>query len=137
MKNSNKIKIYRNKFLFLPTYVGCKLKWLTWVTTSELRSIVHNNKEIVWVEHQFLREGVRIQRKQTFNYPLQLNDNLQIINNSLENCFVNGLPNKSIAKKVIPTRNSNHLNEQIQPLENSTDFKYFKIELNNYIGNPN
>lgn len=48
MKNSNKIKIYRNKFLFLPTYVGCKIKWLTWVTTSELRSIVHNNKEIVY-----------------------------------------------------------------------------------------
>ncbi|MDV7186817.1 hypothetical protein R3X25_05940 [Lutibacter sp. TH_r2] len=102
-----------------------------------LVSYYNSTKEIVWVEHQFLREGVRIQRKQTFNYPIQLNDSLEVINSSLENCFVNGLPNKSIAQKVVPTRNNTHLNEQVQPLDNSTDFEYFKIELNNYIGNPN
>jgi len=108
------------------------------VTIPQLLVTYYNeNKEIIWVEHQFLREGVRIQRKQIFDFPIQSNDSLQIINNSLENCFVNGLPNKSISEKVVPVRNNNHLNEQIQPLNNNTDFKYFKIELNNYIGNPN
>ena len=93
-------------------------------------------KEIIWVEHQFLREGVRVQRKQYFNYPLQQNDSMEVINNSIENCFVNGLPNKSIANKVVPNRNENHLKEQLQPINNTSDFKFIKIELNNYIGNP-
>ena len=101
-----------------------------------LISYYNENKEIIWVEHQFLREGIRVQRKQYFKYPLQLNDSIKIINSNLENCFVNGLPNKSISEKVVPNRNETHLKEQLQPLNNNTDFKYFKIELNSYIGNP-
>ena len=99
-------------------------------------SYYNENKEIIWVDHQFLREGVRVQRKQYFKYPFQLNDSVKVINSSLENCFVNGLPNKSIAEKVVPNRNESHLKEQLQPLNNNTNFNYFKIELNNYIGNP-
>jgi hypothetical protein len=101
-----------------------------------LISYYNENKEIIWVEHQFLREGIRVQRKQYFKYPLQLNDNIKVINSNLENCFVNGLPNKSISEKVVPNRNEMHLKEQLQPLGNNTNFNYFKIEVNNYIGNP-
>ena len=101
-----------------------------------LISYYNENKEIIWVEHQFLREGIRVQRKQYFKYPLQLNDSIKIINSDLENCFVNGLPNKSISEKVVPNRNEMHLKEQLQPLGNNTNFNYFKIEVNNYIGNP-
>lgn len=109
------------------------------VTISQILVSYYNaKKELIWVEHQFLREGVRVQRKQYFNYPLQKNDSIEVINNSIENCFVNGLPNKSIAQKVVPNRNENHLKEQLQPINinNSSDFKFIKIELNNYIGNP-
>ena len=60
-----------------------------------------------------------------------------ILNSSLENCFVNGLPNKSISKKVVPIRNTTHINEQLQPLTGSSKFNFIKIEINNYIGNPN
>lgn len=102
-----------------------------------LISYYTENKNIIWVEHQFLREGIRIQRKQTFEYPIQLNDSIEVINSSLENCFVNGLPNKSISKKVVPIRNTAHINEQLQPLAGSSKFNFIKIEINNYIGNPN
>jgi hypothetical protein len=102
-----------------------------------LVSYYTESKEIIWVEHQFLREGVRVQRKQTFEYPIQLNDSIEVINSSLENCFVNGLPNKSISKKVVPIRNTTHINEQLQPLTGSSKFNFIKIEINNYIGNPN
>lgn len=99
-------------------------------------SYYNENKEIIWVEHQFLRKGIRVQRKQYFNYLLQENDTIEVINNSLKNCFVNGLPNKLIAKKILPNRNKNHLKEQLQSIDNGTDFKFIKIELDNYIGNP-
>ncbi|WP_111707431.1 hypothetical protein [Lutibacter citreus] len=100
-------------------------------------SYYNKDKEIIWVEHQFLREGVRVQRKQYFDYPLQKNDSIEVINSSLKNCFVNGLPNKSISEKVVPNRNLNHLKEQLQELKSSNEFQFIKIELNSYVGNPN
>jgi hypothetical protein len=101
-----------------------------------LISYYNQNKEIIWVEHQFLREGIRVQRKQLFNYPIQLNDTVQVISNSLENCFVNGLPNKGVAQKIVPNRNYNHIPEQLIPLNLQSKFNYIKIENNNFVGNP-
>ena len=58
-----------------------------------------------------------------------------IVNSSLENCYVNGLPNESIAKKVIPNRKESHHQENLQAVK-AKDFSYIKVELNSYIGNP-
>ena len=108
------------------------------VTIPQILFTYYNsNKELVWVEHQFLREGVRVQRKQYFDFPLKTNDSIIVINSSLENCFVNGLPNKSIANKIVPNRIKGHLNNKLQQLNTNSNFKFLKIELNNYIGNPN
>mgnify|MGYP000294408320 CR=1 FL=1 len=92
--------------------------------------------ELVWVDHQFLTEGVRVQRKQSFEYvPLDVSS-VKVINSSLENCFVNGLPNASIAKQVFPNRDTSHSKEQMQDYTGK-GFSALKIELNSYIGNPN
>jgi hypothetical protein len=54
----------------------------------------------------------------------------------MENIYVNGLPNKAIASKIISNRIQNHSAAQLQPIEHP-DFSYIKIEINTYIGNPN
>lgn len=100
-----------------------------------LVSYYDQNKELIWVDNHFLREGVRIQRKQYFEYKTQKLNKLQFITSSLDNCFVNGLPNASIAEKIFPNRNREHPLEQLQPLAGD-GFEFIKIELNSYIGNP-
>ena len=66
---------------------------------------------------------------------LVLLDGLKIVNSSLENCYVNGLPNAEIAGKVIGVRNRSHSYEQMQPFKGS-DYDFIKLEMNSYIGNP-
>ncbi|WP_047244951.1 membrane protein [Maribacter thermophilus] len=100
-----------------------------------LISYYNTNKELIWLDHHFLTEGVRIQRKQYFDFkPKELND-LELINSSLENCFVNGLPNKSISEKAFPDREHEHAKEQLQPYS-GVGYEFIKIETNGYIGNP-
>ncbi len=105
------------------------------VTISELLiSYYNNNKELVYVDHHFINEGIRIQRKQYFDYKLLDLSKLKIINSNIENCFVNGISNKSIARNVFERNNSNELN-QLQKI-NGKGFSYIKINFNNFIGNP-
>jgi hypothetical protein len=62
--------------------------------------------------------------------------NVKIINDGMENVFVNGLPNEPISNKIIPNRIENHTNAELQKIEHP-DFSYIKIETNSYISNPN
>lgn len=94
------------------------------------------NKELVWVDHHFIKEGIRQQRKQYFNYKIPQNDSLKIINEDMSACFVNGLPNKNIANKVVPDRIKNHTKNELQKIKHS-NYSFIKIEMNAYIGNPN
>ena len=81
------------------------------------------------------RNGIRIQRKQYFDYvPEHLND-LEVINSSLENCFVNGLPNAEISKKLFPNRENGHRKDQLQKYI-GRGYQFLKFEVNSYIGNP-
>ncbi|MHA7944833.1 hypothetical protein ACJOV8_017280 [Formosa sp. 3Alg 14/1] len=94
------------------------------------------NKTMVWVDHLFLKAGIRQQRKQDFEYQLLKAGSTEIINTDMSNIFVNGLPNADIASKIVPERIKNHNSEHLQPI-NHPDFSYIKIELNTYLGNPN
>ncbi|NNK82166.1 MAG: hypothetical protein HKO92_03480 [Flavobacteriaceae bacterium] len=95
-----------------------------------------DNKNMVWLDHLFVKEGVRQQRKQDFEYRILKNGKVKIINDSMENIFVNGLPNKEIASKIIPNRIKDHINSQLQNVDHP-DFGFIKIEINTYIGSPN
>ncbi len=107
------------------------------ITIPQLLITYYNeNKEMVWVDHTFVKEGIRQQRKQNFEYKLPPNNILLIINDSMENIFVNGLPNAAIARKIIPNRIKGHTNNELQPITHP-NFSYIKIETNAYIGNPN
>ena len=94
------------------------------------------SKTMLWVDHLFIKEGIRQQRKRGFEYQVLKNGNVKIINNGMENVFVNGLPNELISNKIIPNRIENHTNAELQKIEHPV-FSYIKIETNSYIGNPN
>jgi len=94
------------------------------------------NKTMLWVDHLFLDEGIRQQRKLSFEYPLMDEAKTAIISTDMSNCFVNGLPNKSIANDIVPYRIVNHTKSELQDT-NHPVYPFIKIELNSYIGNPN
>ncbi len=100
-----------------------------------LVSYYNYKKELIYVDYFFLREGVRVQRKQYFNYKTLDLKKCSILQSGLENCFVNGLPSVEIAKQVVPNRDQTAEKEQLQPMKGK-GFDYIKIEINNYIGNP-
>lgn len=101
-----------------------------------LISYYDTNKELLWVDYQFVREGVRVQRKQTFEKSLPNLEGVEIRNNSLKNCFVNGLPNISSSSQSLGNSNASNLSPLLQQVEGK-GFRYLKVELNQYIGNPN
>jgi hypothetical protein len=101
-----------------------------------LISYYSENKDLLWVDHLFIKEGVRQQRKQPFKYNILACDSIKTIYTDMENVFVNGLPNEEIAKKIIDKRVKNHIYRELQTIQNSY-FKYINIEMNAYIGNPN
>ncbi len=93
------------------------------------------SKNLVWVDHSFISEGIRIQRKQSFDYKFLDLKGVTVINRDISNCFVNGLPNAQLSAKVFPNRALLHPKEQL--LQHSSDsFDFIKIELNHFIGNP-
>ncbi|WP_417558681.1 hypothetical protein [Mesoflavibacter zeaxanthinifaciens] len=107
------------------------------ITIPQLLITYYNaNKEMVWVDHLFIKEGIRQQRKQDFKYDILNNETIAVISENMENIYVNGLPNKAIASKIISNRIQNHSAAQLQLIEHP-DFSYIKIEINTYIGNPN
>jgi hypothetical protein len=88
--------------------VGDHLKGtLLWYSRSHCSWTVDfyydETKELLYVDHFFLREGVRA-CKQYFDYKLLDLTKCKIIQSSLKNCFVNGLPNGDLARTIIPNR---------------------------------
>ena len=106
------------------------------ITIPQLLITYYNKeKEMVWVDHQFLKNGIRQQRKQYFEYPILKNDTILVLSTNMNACFVNGLPNKNIANKVVPNRIKNHAKTTLQQIKHPL-YSYIKIEMNTYIGNP-
>ncbi|NJM80053.1 MAG: hypothetical protein HC854_11330 [Flavobacterium sp.] len=59
------------------------------VTVPEVLISYYNaKKELIYVDHKFIKEGVRIQRKQYFKYSFLNLSNLKSLKYSTENCFV-------------------------------------------------
>ncbi|MBU2921988.1 hypothetical protein KO504_11600 [Winogradskyella psychrotolerans] len=101
-----------------------------------LMSYYDADKNLVWVDHFFVKEGIRQQRSQTFDFPLLTNETVRVINEDMSNCFVNGLPNTAIASKIVPNRIWNHHDDEFQKIDHPI-YKFIKLEINTYIGNPN
>ncbi len=100
-----------------------------------LVSYYNESKELIYVDHFFMCEGIRVQRKKSFEYPLLNLSTCRLIKSTVDKCFVNGLSNATIAKAVIPKRKMSHNHEQLQRV-NGQGYSFIKLEINNYIGNP-
>ncbi|MGY6650030.1 hypothetical protein [Wenyingzhuangia sp. IMCC45574] len=96
-------------------------------------SYYDENKKIVFVDDMYLTEGIRQQRKLFFKYPI-ISAPSKVINDSMEFCFVNGLPNKSIVESI--TKYRLHYNDFNLQKVNHPNYSYIKIEINNYTGVP-
>ena len=106
------------------------------ITVPQMIITFYNDKkEMIWVDNLFLKEGIRQERKLRFNYSIPSNPSINTISDNMEFCYVNGLPNKDIATKIIPVRKLNHTISQLQKVEHPL-FSYIRIELSMYIGNP-
>lgn len=106
------------------------------ITIPQLLITYYNkDKVLVWVDHLFLENGIRQQRKQYFEYNILKNNEVIIINDDMTNCYVNGLKNEDISDKIMPNRIENHANNQFQRIKHPL-YSFIKIEMNNYIGNP-
>ena len=69
-----------------------------------------------------------LQRKQGFQLELPKLQEIKLVTNSMQQVYVNGLPNTEIAKRYPNFQNLAQL--PLQELENGN---FLKIELNNYI----
>jgi hypothetical protein len=100
-----------------------------------LTSYYSEEGKLLWVDHHFTLDGIRIQRKQAFEITMMDLSDLQVIAEGLDNCYVNGLPNAEITTGVPDNLNESFAREMMQPVEGN-GYSFFQIELNNYIGNP-
>jgi hypothetical protein len=106
------------------------------ITVPQILFTFYNkDKEIIWVDHLFLKKGIRQERKLRFHYAIPENPVIKMINDDMSFCFVNGLRNKDIAANIIPNRKEHHGLDRLQKVDHAL-FSYVKIELNSYIGNP-
>lgn len=106
------------------------------VTVPQLVIGFYNtHKDLIWVSNDFLMEGIRIQRKQEFSYPLPNLKDMEVIADGLENTYVNGLPNIEIVQKYDARPKEMNETWDLNSVKGS-GFTYLSISLNNYIGNP-
>lgn len=99
-----------------------------------LVSYYNDDGSLLWVDHHFLPEGIRVQRKKVFHLRLADLNKLVVLKEKTEHCFVNGLPNEMSGQV------DDHLYREqqahvLQPLEGK-GYTNLKIDLNAYIGNP-
>lgn len=87
--------------------------------------------ELIWVDHQFLNNGVRVQRKHPFTYvPMDLTD-LELLDDNMEYIFINGMPNDEISSKYLPDRMKMDSIKYLQEFEGN-GYHYLRIDLNPY-----
>jgi hypothetical protein len=94
-----------------------------------------DQKNIIWIENEYINESIGSQRKKTFQHTLIDKLNSTSINNSMEFIAVNGLPNHSIAEKMLPERNEFHQDQHLISVTNKT-YAYISVKANCFIGAP-
>ncbi|MFT5078789.1 MAG: hypothetical protein ACI917_001306 [Patiriisocius sp.] len=100
-----------------------------------LISYYDEKKSLVNVDRNYLEESVRPQRKLNFKIELPVHSDSSIINTSLQNVFINGLPNEAITNKIVPKRILNQETQTLIPVHDKT-YSYIGIQVNSYIDNP-
>jgi len=139
--NVTTVDLYKNVALNSITVKDNHLKGVLFntglqeVTIPQVLISYYCDKELLWVDHMYLYEGIRPQRKQFFDYELLDIQENTLISDDMTHVLVNGLLNKEISKKIVPNRDSSHTFGQLIPVQGK-GYTFIKIEIDNYIGNP-
>ncbi len=102
------------------------------VTVPQLLVSHYKGNELIWVDHQFLKESVRPHRNLNFNFSLNEISDITITLNSTERCYVNGIENKEASYDRMQHYNEDKLNNDLIRVNTNEEVK---IDLNNFIGN--
>ena len=102
------------------------------VTVPQLLVSHYKDNELIWVDHQFLKESVRPHRNLNFNFRLNDIADITITLNSTERCYVNGIENKEASYDRMQHFNEGKLNNDLIRVNINEEIK---IDLNNFIGN--
>lgn len=102
------------------------------VTVPQLLVSHYKNKELIWVDHQFLKESIRPHRNLNFTYGLNDISNINVILNSTEKCYVNGMENNEASYDRIQHFSTDKLNNDLIAVNTN---EQLKIDFNNFIGN--
>lgn len=101
------------------------------VTIAQTLISYYKNDKLVWVDHLFLKESIRPHRKGYFNYTPIVTDMIEIISETTENCYVNGVQNeKGTFDRLEGYNESKNKNIMIQ----KNEFQ-IKFQIANFIGN--
>jgi hypothetical protein len=102
------------------------------VTVPQLLVSHYKNKELIWVDHQFLKESIRPHRNLNFTYGLNDISNINVILNSTQKCYVNGMENNEASYDRIQHFSTDKLNNDLITVNTN---EQLKIDFNNFIGN--
>jgi len=102
------------------------------VTIPQLLVSHYKNKKLIWVDHQFLKESIRPHRNLNFKYELNDMSGINVILNSTDNCYVNGIENKEGSSDRKKHFSVDKLNKDLIKINSN---KQLKISFNNFIGN--
>ncbi|XLS29731.1 hypothetical protein ACJD0Z_02660 [Flavobacteriaceae bacterium M23B6Z8] len=134
--------LYKSVSLYQLKIEGKKLQGVLFnsglqeITIAQLLiSCYDKDKKLLDVKHHFLREGIRPQRKQSFQF--YMDDSAsepKVISTEMQNIFINGLPNDEVSRKGMPVRKDH--NQSYMQSVNMGAIRFLKIDINAYIGNP-
>ncbi len=101
------------------------------VTIAQTLISYYKNDKLIWVDHQFLKESIRPHRKGFFNYKPVLLDSLNIISETTENCYVNGVQNE----KGTFDRLNGYDESKNKTIMIQNESYQIKFQIANFIGN--
>lgn len=91
-----------------------------------------SDKSVRWVEHLFLKDGIRPQGKTPFVQHISNIKKLEIIKTgTINDFFVNGLSQSSFSSHY-----RNNIRHELLPMPIGNGFSYIRVQLNSYIANP-
>jgi len=102
------------------------------VTIPQILVSHYKNEELIWVDHQFLKESIRPHRNLNFTYGLNAISDINVILNSTENCYINGIENKDASSDRRQHFSTDKLNNDLIKINAN---EQLKIVFNNFIGN--
>ena len=102
------------------------------VTISSVLISYYKKNELLWVDHEFLKESIRPHRAKNFTFKMNDISNIKVVLASTKDCYVNGIQNNEASIDRRLYYSADKLNNDLITINKE---KQVKINFNNFIGN--